>query len=115
DFRLQDAVQGETVAAVTETGTEAEVFDLVSRAGRQLRQSLGAGDLSAADVGTARAARPANPEVARFYAEGLARLRSFDALAARSFLEQATRADPTFAPAQSALAAAWAALGYDVK
>ena len=115
DLRLQDAAQGDTVASLTETGTEAELFDLVSRAGGRLRQSLGAGDLSAADATSVRAAMPAQPEAARLYAEGLARLRSFDALSARSLLEQATAVDPGFAPAHAALAAAWTALGYDAK
>jgi tetratricopeptide (TPR) repeat protein len=115
DLRLQDSLQGETVATFTEMGTEAEVFDLVARAGGRLRQSLGVGDLSAADAGWLRAALPSNPDAARLYAEGLKRLRSFDALAARSLLEQATQADPGFAPAHSALAAAWSALGYDTK
>ncbi|HET6897672.1 MAG TPA: protein kinase, partial [Vicinamibacteria bacterium] len=115
DLRLQDAAQGDTVASLTETGTEAELFDLVSRAGARLRQSLGAGSLSAADATSVRAAMPAQPEAARLYAEGLARLRSFDALAARGPLEQATKADPGFAPAHAALAAAWTALGYDAK
>ena len=115
DLRLQDAVQGDTVASLTETGTEAELFDLVSRAGSRLRQSLGAGNLSAADATSVRAAMPAHPEAARLYAEGLDRLRSFDALSARARLEQATQADPGFAPAHAALAAAWTALGYDAK
>jgi tetratricopeptide (TPR) repeat protein len=84
----------------------------VSRAGGRLRESLGA---APGDPGTLRAALPANPDAARLYAEGLQRLRSYDALAARSLLEQATQADPGFAPAQAALAAAWAALGYDAK
>jgi eukaryotic-like serine/threonine-protein kinase len=115
DLRLQDTTAGETLASLTETGTEAEVFDLVSRAGRRLRESLDAGELSPVEAGTLRAARPSNPEAARLYAEGIARLRSFDALAARSLLEQATQADPAYAPAQAALAEAWTALGYDVK
>jgi TolB-like protein len=115
DLRLQDTAQGETVATVTETGTEADVFDLVARAGARLRQGLGAGDLSAADSGSLRASLPANPEAARLYAEGLRRLRGYDALGARALLEQAARADPGFAPAHAALAAAWSALGYDAK
>lgn len=115
DLRLQDAVQGETVASLTESGTEAELLELVSRAGRRLRQSLGVGELSAGDAVAVRAAMPADPEAARLYAEGLARLRSFDALSARSLLERATRADPGFAPAHAALAAAWSTLGYDAR
>jgi tetratricopeptide (TPR) repeat protein/tRNA A-37 threonylcarbamoyl transferase component Bud32 len=115
DLRLQDAAAGESIASLTETGSEAQLFDLVSRAGRRLRESLGAGELSAAEAGTLKASLPANPEAARLYAEGLARLRGFDALAARSLLEEATRADPGYAPAHAALAEAWAALGYEAR
>jgi Tfp pilus assembly protein PilF/TolB-like protein len=115
DLRLQDTAAGETLASLTETGTESEVFDLVSRAGRRLRESLRAGELTPGEAGTLRASLPANPEAARLYAEGLARLRSFDALAARVLLEEAVKADPRYAPAHAALAEAWSALGYDVK
>ena len=115
DLRLQDVASGETVASIDETGTEAELFDLVSRAGRGLRQRLDVGPLSSAEAGTLRASLPSNAEAARLYAEGIARLRNFDALAARSLLEEATQADPGYAPAQAALADAWAALGYDIK
>jgi tetratricopeptide (TPR) repeat protein/TolB-like protein len=115
DLRVQDTVAGETVASVTETGTEGDVFDLVSRVGEQLRQSLGTGNLSPSEAGTLRASQPASAEAARLYAEGLQRLRRFDALGARTQLEEATRADPGYAPAHAALAEAWAALGYDAK
>src|SRR5258705_12164488 len=115
DLRLQDAGPGEPIASLTETGTEADLFDLVSRAGRGLREHLEIGPLSSAEAGTLRASLPSNAEAARLYAEGIARLRSFDALAARSLLEQATQADPGYAPALAALPDAWAALGYDAK
>ena len=115
DLRLQDTAGGDSVASLTETGDEAQLFDLVSRAGRRLRESLGAGQLSEVEAGTLKASQPASPEAARLYALGLARLRSFDALQARGFLEEATKADPGYAPAQAALAEAWTALGYDAK
>ena len=108
DLRLQEAAAGETIASITETGTEARMFDLVSRAGERLRASLDTSELSPVEAGTLRASHPANAEAARLYAEGLGRLRNFDALGARSLLEQATQADPRYAPAQAALAEAWA-------
>jgi tetratricopeptide (TPR) repeat protein len=115
DLRLQDTAAGESVASLTETGDEALLFDLVSRAGHRLRESLGAGELSEDEAGTLKASLPASSEAARLYALGLARLRGFDALAARSLLEEAARADPRYAPVQAALAEAWTALGYDAK
>ena len=63
----------------------------------------------------ARASQPSSPEAARLYAEGLMRLRRFDALGARTLLEQAIQADPKFPLAHSALATTWSALGYDSK
>ena len=56
---------------------------------------------------------PSSPAAARLYAEGLARLRLYDAQSARTLLEQAVSADPKLPLAHSALALAWSALGYD--
>ena len=115
DLRLQDAEVGETIDSAAETGTETKLFELVSLAGAHLREKLGVGGVSAAEANMVKAGLPSNPEAARFYAEGLAKLRRFDALAARELLEKATAADPAHALAHSVLAAAWSALGYDAK
>jgi serine/threonine protein kinase/tetratricopeptide (TPR) repeat protein len=113
DLRAQDAVAGETIAEVAVTGTRADPFDMASRAALQLRRKLGLEAVSPADTLTVKASLPANPEAARLYAEGLARLRVFDALAGRDLLRRAVAADPNFPPARSALATAWSTLGYD--
>ena len=115
DFRLQDTVAGETVASASATGTENELIDLISRTGAEVRQKLGIEHMSGPRALGVRASLPANLEAARLYAEGLARLRVFEALQARDLLEKAVAADPSHAPAHSALAAAWSALGYDAK
>jgi tetratricopeptide (TPR) repeat protein/tRNA A-37 threonylcarbamoyl transferase component Bud32 len=115
DLRLQDALAGETIAATAETGTEAKLFELVSQAGAHLRDKLGVGEVSAREAKVVKASLPSSPEAARLYAEGLAKLRLFDALAARGLLEKAVLADPQHALAHSALGAAWSALGYDAK
>jgi serine/threonine protein kinase/tetratricopeptide (TPR) repeat protein len=115
DMRLQDARTGETIGIVSETGKESGLFDLVSRAGRDLRSKLGIGNISEAEAGGVRAAISTNPEASRLYAEGLEKLRLFDALAARDLLEKAVAADPNYALAHSALSAAWSSLGYDAK
>ncbi|HMD09531.1 MAG TPA: hypothetical protein VKH63_18520, partial [Candidatus Acidoferrum sp.] len=106
DLRLQDARTGETIGVVSETGTEGELFGLVSRAGRDLRRELAIDNISEAEAGNLRAAIASNAEASRFYAEGLAKLRVFDALAARDLLEKAVAADPNYALAHSALSAA---------
>lgn len=113
DMRLQDARSGETIGVVQETGKESELFDLVNRAGHDLRARLGIGDISEAEAGSVRAAIPTNTDASRLYAQGLEKLRLFDAVGARDLLEQAVAADPTYAPAHSALSAAWTSLGYD--
>ena len=115
DLRLQDAVAGDTIAEVATTGTEDDLFDLVSRAGTQLREKLGLGGATMAEAVSVKASLPANPEAARLYAEGLAKLRLFDALAARDLLQQSVLADPKYPLSRSALATAWSALGYDKK
>jgi tetratricopeptide (TPR) repeat protein/TolB-like protein len=115
DMRLQDARTGETIGIVSETGKESELFDLVSRAGGDLRSKLGIGNISDAEAGSVRAAISANPEASRLYAQGLEKLRLFDAPGARDLLEEAVAADPKYALAHSALSAAWSAMGYDAK
>jgi len=115
DLRLQDAEAGETVALLSVKGTEAQLDDLVSRAGTELRRKLGVQEVAASEAGTVRAVLPSRPEAARLYSDGLAKLRLFDAQAARDFLQRAIAAEPNYPLAHSALAAAWTALGYDEK
>jgi serine/threonine protein kinase/tetratricopeptide (TPR) repeat protein len=115
DLRVQDAVAGETIASVTETGTQAELLNLVSRAGTVLRDRLGAGELSSGEAARMRASLPRNPEVVRLYTEGLGKLRSSENLAARDLFAQVVAAEPEFPLAHSALAATWLALGYEAK
>jgi tetratricopeptide (TPR) repeat protein len=113
DVRMQEAGAGDVIAAVVETGGESELFEIVSRIGARLRERLGVRELSAADAARVQASLPNSPAAARLYAEGLAKLRLYDAQAARTLLEQAVRADPMHPLAHSALALAWSALGYD--
>ncbi len=88
---------------------------MVSQAGSRLREKLGVEAVSPVEAVSVRAALPSNREAARLYSEGLARLRVFDALAARDLLEAAIAADPKYSLAHSALAEAWSRLGYDKK
>ena len=115
DLRLQDTAAGETIADVAVTGSEADLFDMVSQAGSRLREKLGVEAVSPVEAVSVRASLPSNRDATRLYSEGLARLRVFDALEARELLQQAIAADPKFALAHSALAEAWSLLGYDKK
>src|SRR6185295_8300847 len=81
--------------------------------GSALRSALGATPLPSAASAAMRAAQPSTLDATRLYAEGIARLRAFDALGARERLERAVAADPDSPLAYSALAEAWRALGYD--
>ena len=114
DLRVLKIPEGDQVASVSETGPQAALFDLVANTGRKLRQSLGVADLSEAEEQAARALRPASPEAARFYTQGLSRLRAFDPPAARDLLLEAERMDPSSALIHSALSQTWSVLGYDV-
>jgi len=115
DLRLQDAIEGETLVPISQKGSEDQLDELVSKAGEVLRVKLGASDLSESQSATVRASMPFNPEAARLYAEGLSRLRIYDALAARGLLEKAVALEPDFALTHVALASAWQGLGYDTK
>jgi DNA-binding winged helix-turn-helix (wHTH) protein/tetratricopeptide (TPR) repeat protein len=115
DLRLQDTVAGETIADVAVLGSEADLFDLASQAGARLREKLGVEVVSPVEAVSVRASSPSNRDAARFYSEGLARLRVFDFLEASDLLQRAVAADPRFALAHSALAEAWFPLGYDKK
>lgn len=115
DLILQDTIAGETIASVGETGTEARLFDLVSQVGERLRNKLGIQKLTPSETQGVQASLPSNPEAARLYSEGLARLRLFDSLSACELLEKAIAVDPNYPLAHSALAEAYSNLGYDIK
>ncbi|HEV7786257.1 MAG TPA: serine/threonine-protein kinase, partial [Thermoanaerobaculia bacterium] len=118
DVRLQDTKSaGEAATTVTETGNEGQLFALVSKVGRRLRRQLGVEEEDAHNArdGDVRAALPASPEAARFYSEGIERLRLFDPVGARDLLARAVAAEPGNALSHSALATAWSALGYDAR
>lgn len=112
DLRLQRADGGAGERALPVEGSVAELFDLVGAAGRQLRAALGAREPEAAVVAGARGALPATEEAVRLYADGIAKLRAGEPLAARELLEAAVAEDPEAALAWSALARAWQDLGY---
>jgi eukaryotic-like serine/threonine-protein kinase len=115
DVHLQDAAAGNTIANLSETRGEAQLFDLVSRIGSSLRAHSGVRDLTPTQAASLRASKPTNAEGARVYAEGLERLREFDPAGARDKLEAAIAVDANNAMAHSALASAWSQLGYDAR
>jgi tetratricopeptide (TPR) repeat protein len=115
DLHLQDARSGETVAAISESGTEAHLLDLVSRAGEHLRNKLGIRAVTREEAAEVAIALPSNSQTTKLFSEGLAKLRIFDTLAARDLLLRAVKAEPEYALSHAALASAWEQLGYDEK
>jgi eukaryotic-like serine/threonine-protein kinase len=115
DLRIQDASAGETIASVSEIGTERDLFQLVTHAGADLRRRLGVGEIPPSDLDSAQASYPSTSDVARLYAEGTEKLRLYDSIAAKALLERAVAADPKYPLSHSALAMAWSGLGYDLK
>src|SRR5208282_5471598 len=113
DLRLEETARGETVAALSETGTEKTIIELASQVGARLRERFGLEKLSPIESDGVRAELPSNPEAMRPYSQGLAKIRAFDALSARDLLSSAVAADPSFPLAHSELARTWLSLGYD--
>ncbi len=107
DMKLQDASAGETIAAISEEGTESELPAVVSRAAAKLRHKLGAGPINPAQAAETSATIPASANALRFYSEGLAKLRVFDGPGAVQSLQEAVNADPQNALAHAALSEAW--------
>jgi tetratricopeptide (TPR) repeat protein len=115
DLRLQDATTGQIVSTLTRRSTEARLDSLITQAGSDLREKLGVGPTAVSEEVAVKAELPSNVEAARFYSQGLQKLRGFDSLAALNLLEKAVVADPRHALSYANLAAAWNSLGYDQK
>lgn len=113
ELRLQDATFGQTLASLVETESETSLGEIAAKFGADLRAELGVSKLSPADSASARSSMSSSPAAIRYYAEGLSKLRIFEAASSRDLLEKAVAADPGFALAHSALAESWAQLGYD--
>jgi len=113
DVRLQDAKTGEILAEVAEIGSSENFFQLISRTGVKLRDRLGVPGIGEADELSVVASLPSNPEAARFYTLGLAKMRDYDYVAAKDLFEQAIKVDPKFPLSHSMLARSWSQLGYE--
>ena len=113
DVVVQDARTGESAGAVSATGTEDDLFRLVSSLGNDLRGKFGLAAATPLEQAFVAASMPKNAEASRLYAEGLDRLRRLDAQAARGLLERAASLEPSHPLIHDALSRAWSALGYD--
>ena len=68
DLRLQDALQGVTLASVSEKGREDQIDELVAKAGAPFREKLGVGAISLAESAEVRDSLPTTTEATRLYA-----------------------------------------------
>jgi len=112
DLRLQNATTGEMISE-TLTGSQADLPELVARAGRQLRARLGIEAPSDLQAKASKAAIPSKAGTSKLYADGIAKLRAYDLLAAKDLLQRAVEDDPDSALTHLALARTWSELGYD--
>jgi eukaryotic-like serine/threonine-protein kinase len=115
DIRLQDTANGETISEDAVTGSKADLFELATRAGSHLRESLGMGVLSPDSGDALQASLPANQTAIRFYSEGKAKLWDFDYVGAKDLLIKAVDADPNYPLAHAALSDVLGHLGYGLK
>jgi tetratricopeptide (TPR) repeat protein/DNA-binding winged helix-turn-helix (wHTH) protein len=115
DLLLQDASDGGTIEALSKTGTETDLFDLVSQAGIELRRKLGESELDPSLTAQVNNSYPNDPEAARLYADALVKMRSYEARDARDLLERVVEIEPKNAKAHAALARTLNLLGYEPK
>ena len=113
DVRLQVAKTGEILSEIAEIGSRQDLFQVVSRISGKLRDRLGVPRPGDPEEASALASLPTNPEAARFYSLGLAKLREYDYVSARGLFEEAVKADPKFPLAHSMLSRADIFLGHD--
>jgi serine/threonine protein kinase/tetratricopeptide (TPR) repeat protein len=114
NIRLLKSSTGENQGSVPIQLTEAELLDVIPRAGEQVREKLGVTIPEAARTRLPQKL-PANEKASEAYAAGIERLRQFDYAAAKERFLVAVEQDPTNAEIRSALAGAWWELGYEAK
>jgi tetratricopeptide (TPR) repeat protein len=115
DVRVQNALQGETVASLSESGAESDFLSVVDRLGKALREKCGAGTLTPAQATAVRGSQPGNPDAIRYYSEALDQLRVFSYVRGRELLEKAVAADSGNPVLRATLAQVLLELGEDSK
>jgi len=113
DVRLLKASTGQALASLSETGTMADLFDLISDAGLRLRLQLGVTALSSSEQAGIRRSMPTDSAAQSLYFSGLERIRIFDYKGAREVLGRAVASDPGNALAHEELSIADGASGYE--
>jgi tetratricopeptide (TPR) repeat protein len=109
DYRVQNVDDPEPIVIAQTSGPRSDLGRIAAGAATEIRLRLG---LDAVDAAVAAGLLPTDPEAARLYAEGVARLRSFDPRGAQLKLEQAAAAEPGSPVVWLELAEAWSEMGY---
>ncbi len=115
DVRLQDTGSGEMLASLADSATIGNMPEVLAKICATLRAKMKVTQPSENESAEAQAALAPDPEATRLYTEGLAKLRTLDALGARDPLEKASALEPKWPAPHAALANAWQILGYDSK
>lgn len=115
DVQVRDSRSGKLLSSVNATGSRAEIFDLVTSAGAQLRIKLRLGPIDATALSAMRSILPANPDAARFYAEGTDEIERFDPVDAQVLLQRSVALEPDHALSHAALSTAYTMLGFSAE
>jgi hypothetical protein len=95
DLRLQETISGDTLTSIAVSGKQSEIFDLVARAGREMRTKFGSTVPPEGDVDW-RTVLPADREAAKLYSEGIAHVRVSENLPATELLQKSLTIEPGF-------------------
>jgi len=114
DVRLIDG-EGAPLASFAENASSQNLATAASNIAERLRERFKAGALSEQQIRSAQRVVPSDPEAARLYSEGLARLRALDAQSAIQLLTKAREREPEHPGIRSQLSLAWSILGYDTE
>jgi len=110
DVVLFDLRSGRQIAAIGEEASAGEIANLAQNCARRLRAQLG---VRLTSVPGGMAIPPVEPAAIEAYARGMERLRQWDALGARPYLERAALVAPSNPLIHSGLAVAWSMMGLD--
>ena len=103
------------LVSVSVSGPTDQPSALIAELARELRRALGIQALEATEAARALRTLPRTARLTSAYVEGLEKQMAFDPLGAEAMLRQVTSADPDFAPAHAALAAALAYRGQNAE
>ena len=115
DLRFYDAAADQLVVTNGTMGGTELLFQGIDGAVSEFRTHLGIGSLTEAQATAAKALLPKDPKAARFYTEGLSKMRVLDAPQAIRLLQEASQIEPDHPMPYAALADAWFYLGAESK